>query len=146
LLEYRLKRVLHFFGKTVSRSDSLEGVIGGIWGRLRSEDRLDGQGKCTQPAEWRVLARQLRELAKWRDCIAHGSYRELVTRKNNQSLENTAALLYRKVVEAIQLLNVHTGKDARPEAVVEAYFAPTLRRPRRSRRPHKGLASRRTSG
>jgi hypothetical protein len=124
VLEYRLKRVLTCLGIPPRENASLRSLVDGFWGRVGRIDRLHGAGKCRRPPDWDLVERKLVELVDLRNQIAHADYPQLLAWCRDESIVRRASVLYLAVVDAVRLINIHTGSETRSPADVERYFLP----------------------
>ena len=124
-LEYRLKRVLISMGVKPRSKETLAPLLNNFWKRLSDIDRLDKRGKCSPPREWNNCFKDLEQLVKLRNNIAHANYVEILSSFSGaESPLKMARRYYNSVVDAIGLINIGTGYETRPDEEVKEYFRP----------------------
>ena len=121
-LEYRLRRVLEEMGQTVRPRTTLSQLLTLFWIRLGTVDRLDGSGKCAQPAGWNSCEGTLKSLGTLRNSIAHANYDEILKSLRGGDPTQLAKNYYNAVIEAIKLINIGTGYDTRSRVEIDGYF------------------------
>jgi hypothetical protein len=124
-LEYRLKRVLICMNVPLKAKETLGPLLETFWVRLQHVARLDKNGNCSQPNEWKALEPRLKYLVDLRNDIAHANYNETLSflSKSSDPLQQ-ACDLYNCVIDAIRLINEGTGDDTRSREEMNQYFAP----------------------
>jgi hypothetical protein len=124
-LEYRLKRALQSMGVPCKSNEKLQTLLGSFWKRLSTVDRLDGKGKCAPPIAWNGCKRKLDSLVTLRNDIAHANYgNTLAYFTDKLDPPAVAREHYHAVVNALMLINIGTGYETSPAALVEEYFRP----------------------
>jgi hypothetical protein len=124
-LEYRLKRVLISMGVKLKSKETLTPLLNNFWKRLSNIDRLDKKGKCSPPTEWNNCFKDLEQLVKLRNNIAHANYFETLSSFSGaESPIKMARRYYNSVVEALRLINIGTAYETRPDEEVKEYFRP----------------------
>jgi len=124
-IEYRMKRVLEEMGVVLRKGTTLDPLLRFFWKRLAAVQRIDKQGKCQPPPDWKICEPDLQKLVELRNAIAHADYRRVYRLFTGASSPASLALrLYNSVVEAVKLINIGTGKDNRPRQDIDAYFEP----------------------
>jgi hypothetical protein len=126
MLEYRLRRVLEAMGVQLRQRTTLGPLLDLFWNRLARVPRLDGNGNCAQPSEWRRCERTLRDLVGLRNALAHADYKKTLAHFGKTRRPGRTALKYdNAVVDAVRLINQGTGSDPQRNAGQRrAYFEP----------------------
>ena len=125
MLEYRLRRVLAELDVTIQPKTTLGPLLNSFWSRLKETRRIEGEGCCCPPEEWKKCFPVLQRLVRLRNAIAHANYNE--TLQIFHATDDSVAFAlqhYNAVIDAIRLINVGTGNDTRPHDVLVNYFQP----------------------
>jgi len=124
-IEYRMKRVFEEMGVVLRKGTTLDPLLKCFWKRLAAIERLDKQGKCQPPPDWKSCEPYLKRLVKLRNAIAHADYKSVLGFfTDKSSAESLALQLYNSVVDAVKLINIGTGKDVRSRKEIDTYFEP----------------------
>ena len=124
-LEYRLKRVLFEMGRPIPEI-TLSPLFDRFWNELSGVDRLDKNGKCAPPAQWKALEPVLKKLIFLRNKMAHANYEDILKFLAQPDPPKKSREYYNAVVDAVMLINLGTGYEARSQPEVKKYFSALL--------------------